>query len=97
MVTRNSRQKTSLTATRSKPVDSLAEPQTSIAIAAPDEVAVDDLNELFEAVISRLSDWVVQPPAGSGVLLACVQALRQLHLTAANELQRRQQRLDGQI
>lgn len=59
------------------------------------EVAVEDLNDLFAAALSRLSDWLVKPPADPGVMLACLQALRQLHQTAANELLRRQHLLDG--
>ena len=62
---------------------------------APDEVAVEDLNDLFAAAITRLADWIVHPPAEPGLMLSCVQALRQLHLTAAKELLRRQQQLDG--
>lgn len=96
MIKRITRQKPSLAAARTKPGDSRAAQAGFSANAAPDEVAADDLNDLFEAAISRLADWVVQPPAGSGVMLACVEALRQLHRTAANELLRRQQRLDGQ-
>lgn len=96
MIKRITRQKTSLAAARTESGDSRVVRDTFGANGAPDEVAADDLNDLFEAAISRLADWVVQPPAGSGVMLACVEALRQLHRTAANELLRRQQQLDGQ-
>ena len=76
-------------------LDSRAAPLAFSIADVAGEVAVDDLNDLFAAAITRLADWVVQPPAEPGVMLACVQALRQLHLTAANELLRRQQQLDG--
>jgi len=65
------------------------------AEAALGEVALEDLDDLFAAAISRLAQWVVQPPADPGAMLTCVQALRQLHLTAANEMLRREQPFDG--
>ncbi len=56
---------------------------------------MDDLNDLFAAAITRLAEWIARPPAEPGLMLSCVQSLRQLHQTAANELLRRQQPLDG--
>ena len=96
MVKPISQQKPAWVAPQTAPVDSRAPPDSFHDGHSPDEVAVGDLNDLFDAAITRLAQWVVEPPESSGVMLACVQALRQLHLTAANELLRRQQTLDGQ-
>ena len=100
MVKRIFQQKPASAAMSSGQADSRPAPDAFNADGAPGEVpgevAVDDLNDLFAAVITRLSEWLVQPPAEPGVMLACVQALRQLHQTAANELLRRQHQLDGQ-
>ena len=95
MVKRIPQQKPSAAAVQAGWADSRPPPEALSAEEAPGEVAVDDLNDLFAAAITRLAAWVVQPPSEPGVMLACVQALRQLHLTAANELARRQQLIDG--
>lgn len=99
MVKRIFHQKPSAAAIQARQTDSRPPPEGSGSDGALGEVlgevAVDDLNDLFAAAITRLAAWIVQPPAEPGVMLACVQALRQLHLTAANELRRRQHQLDG--
>jgi hypothetical protein len=64
------------------------------AAGAPAEVAIADLDDLCAAVTTRLAECAVQPTEVQRVVLACVQALQQLHLTASNELARRQQRID---
>ena len=95
MVKPISQQKPASVAAQTAHVDCRAPPDSFHDGHSPGDVAVGDLNDLFDAAITRLAQWVVEPPAGSGVMLACVQAVRQLHLTAANELLRRQQTLDG--
>ena len=72
--------------------DSAAAPAAQRALI---EVGVEDLDDLFAAVITRLAACAVEPTQELHVVLACVQALQQLHLTAANELVRRLARINA--
>jgi hypothetical protein len=62
-------------------------------LVTQEEVASDDLQPLFDALVARLRQLDGQLPQARGALLECSQGLQQLQLTAMRELARHQQRV----